>query len=75
MESACGFMGIGVGEFPLVEALVYMPGIDVSVLVLVCLDSSLVPIRFPSLVCVCEKVTSIGLRVLGCVVRTYSYTL
>ena len=63
-------MGIRVGEFPLIEALVYMPGIDVSVLVLVCLDSSPIPIRFLSLVCVCEKVTSIGLCV-----RVYSKDL
>ena len=72
MESGCGFIGIGVGAFPLIEALVYKPIIDVCLLVLVCLDRSLFPIRFSSLVCLGEKKTSNRLRVLGCIVRTYS---
>ena len=54
------------------EALFYMPRIDVCLPVLVCLDWSTFPIRFSSLVCLGEKMTSNGLRVLGCVIRTYS---
>ena len=71
MESGCGFIGIGIGAFLLIEALVYMQRTDVCLLVLVCLDRSLFPIRFSSLVCLGEK-TSNTLRVLGCIVRTYS---
>ena len=41
-------------------------------LILVCLDKSPFPIRFPSLVSVYEKMARNGLCVLGCVVRTYS---
>ena len=72
MERGCGFIGVGVGAFPLIKALVYMPKIDVCLPVLVCLDRSPFPIRFSSLLCIDEKMTSNGLRVLGCVVRTYS---
>ena len=72
MESGCGFIGIGVGAFPLIKALVYMPKIDVCLPVLVCLDRSPFPIRFSSLLRIGEKMTSNGLRVLGCVVRTFS---
>ena len=72
MESGCGFIGIGIGAFLLIEALVYMQRIDVCLPVLVCFDRSTFPIRFSSLVCVGKKMMSNGLRVLGCVVRTYS---
>ena len=72
VESGCGFMDIGVGAFTIIEALVYMLRIDFGVPVLVRLDRSPFPIRFSSLVCVCTKMTSNELRVLGCVVRTYS---
>ena len=67
-----GLMDIGVGAFPLIEALVYTPIIDIYLPILVHLDKSLLRIRFPSLVSVYEKMASNGLRVLGCVVRTYS---
>ena len=70
MESGCGFMGVGVGAFLLIEVLVYMPRIDVCVPLLVCLDRSPFQIIFQSLVCVREKMASNGLRVLGCVVWT-----
>ena len=70
MESGCGFMGVGVGAFLLIEVLVYMPRIDVCVPLLVCLDRSPFLIIFQSLVCVREKMASNGLRVLGCVVWT-----
>ena len=73
MESGCGFIGIGVGAFSLFEALVYMSRIDVCLPVLVCLDRSPFPIRFPVLVSVYEKMVSNGLRVLGCGVRTHFY--
>ena len=72
VENGCGLMDIGVGAFLLIEALVYMPIIDVYLPILVRLDMSLFPIRFPSLVSVYEKMVSHGLHVLGCVVRTYS---
>ena len=65
MESGCGFIGIAIVAFLLIEALVYMPRIDVSLPVLVCLDRSPFQIRFSSLVCVGEKMMSNGLRVLG----------
>ena len=73
MESGCGFMDIGVGAFPSIEALVYMPRIDVCEPVLAHLERSPIPIRFPILVSVYEKMVSNGLCVLGCVVRTHSY--
>ena len=75
VESGCGFISIGIGAFLLIEALVYMPRIDVCLPVLVCFDRCPFPIRFSSLVCVCTKMTSNRLRLLRCVVRTYSQTL
>ena len=65
-------MDIRVGAFPLIEALVYMPILDVCEPVLAYLERSPFPIRFLSLVSIYEKVASNGLWVLGCVVRTYS---
>ena len=65
-------MDMGVGAFLLIEALFYMPIIDVCESVLAYLERSLFPIRFPTLVSIYEKMASNGLRVLGCVVRTYS---
>ena len=64
-------MDIGVGAFTIIEALVYMSRVDVCVPVLVRLDMSPFPIRFPTLVCVHEKMSSNGVRMLGCIVRTY----
>ena len=55
VESGRGFMDIGVRAFPPIEALVYMPRIDVCELVLACLERSPFPIGFPSLVLICEK--------------------
>ena len=48
-------MDIGVGEFTIIEAFVYMLRIDVRLPVLVRLDSSPFLIRFPSFVWVSEK--------------------
>lgn len=65
-------MGIRVGAFTIIETFNYMLRIDFCVPVLVRMGRSPFPIRFPSLACVCEKMASNGLRVLECVVRTYS---
>ena len=72
VENGCGLMDIRVGAFPLIEALVYMPIIDIYLPILVSLDKSPFQIRFLSLVSIYKKMVSNGLHVLGCVVRTYS---
>ena len=41
VENRCGFMDMGAGPLPLIEALVYMPRIDVCESVLAYLEESL----------------------------------
>ena len=72
VENGCGLMDISIGAFPLIEALVYMPIINIYLPILVSLDKSPFRIRFPSLVSIYEKMASNGLHVLGCIVMTYS---
>ena len=71
VENGCGLMDIRVGAFPLIEALVYMPRISIYLPILVRLDTSPFRVRFLSLVSIYKNMASNGLRVLGCVVRTY----